>query len=120
MAVSGAGLLVRNSRAQPGRGTPEFGLMRHPRSVVALSADRKMLYFLVIDGRQPGYSAGMTWAETADFAIAHGADLALMLDGGGSSTLAAMENGQPRILNCPIHNTIPGRQRPIANALVVY
>jgi exopolysaccharide biosynthesis protein len=49
-----------------------------------------------------------------------GAFNAMALDGGGSSTMVVEENGQPIILNSPIDNYIPGRERPIANHLGIY
>ena len=40
------------------------------------------------------------------------------LDGGGSSTLVVEgPDGEPRVLNSPIDNYIPGRERPVANHL---
>lgn len=72
---------------------------------------------VVADGRQPGYSAGMTLdALTAVFEQL-GAHAAINLDGGGSSTLAARVDGDVRALNRPIHTGIPGRERPVANQL---
>jgi hypothetical protein len=121
LAVGGIGPLVGNGAVLPPKGTVIFHGRRHPRSVIALDRQARKVTFIVIDGRQPGYSAGMTWRETAEFAITRGAHGALMLDGGGSSALVLREeNGRPRVLNWPIHNTIPGRERPIANAVVVY
>jgi hypothetical protein len=45
----------------------------------------------------------------------------MALDGGGSSTMVFEEdNGEPVILNSPIDNYIPGRERPVANHFGVY
>jgi exopolysaccharide biosynthesis protein len=41
------------------------------------------------DGRAPGWSAGLTIDETARLMAAFGADEAINLDGGGSSTMVA-------------------------------
>jgi hypothetical protein len=43
---------------------------------------------VVVDGRQPGYSAGMTNFELAQTMVRLGAVTAMGLDGGGSSTMA--------------------------------
>jgi putative cell wall-binding protein len=68
--------------------TPEIHSdRRHPRSAVAVTADGDLL-LVTVDGRQPGYSAGMTLHELADHLIGLGARDALSLDGGGSSQLA--------------------------------
>jgi exopolysaccharide biosynthesis protein len=71
-----------------------------------------------VDGRQPFYSEGATFAELADLLIDFGAHYAMSLDGGGSSTLVIEgEDGLPEILNSPIDSYIPGRERPVANHL---
>jgi exopolysaccharide biosynthesis protein len=47
-----------------------------------------------------------------------GAQYAMNLDGGGSSALVVEGPDRlPRVLNSPIDNLIPGRQRPVANHL---
>lgn len=75
----------------------------------------------VVDGRQPNYREGATFAELAEILIAHGAYFAMNLDGGGSSTLAIQgEDGEPVVLNFPIDSYIPGRERPVANHLGVF
>ncbi|MCC5090198.1 phosphodiester glycosidase family protein [Xanthomonas campestris] len=90
-----------------------------PRSAVGLDRSGHTLWMVVADGRQPGYSAGMTLdALTAVFEQL-GAHAAINLDGGGSSTLAARVDGDVRALNRPIHTGIPGRERPVANQLGV-
>ena len=78
------------------------------------------MWLIVVDGRQPGYSEGVTMSELADVAIGLGAEAALNLDGGGSTALVAVENGRVHVLNSPIHKRTPGRERPVANPLGVY
>jgi exopolysaccharide biosynthesis protein len=57
----------------------------------------------------------------AELLKAQGAYYAMSLDGGGSSTLVTEDNdGKPRILNSPIDNYIPGRERPVGNHLGIY
>jgi exopolysaccharide biosynthesis protein len=47
-----------------------------------------------------------------------GAQCAMNVDGGGSSTMVEDgADGSPRILNSPIDNYIPDRERPVANHL---
>ncbi|GAB4453247.1 MAG: hypothetical protein OHK0029_05690 [Armatimonadaceae bacterium] len=94
---------------------------RHPRSVVALDEKQNTLYLVVADGRQRFYSDGATLKELAEILKAAGADTALNLDGGGSSTLVYSPSpGKVRVLNRPIQTGIPGRERPIANHLAVF
>ena len=57
-----------------------------PRTIVGV-VDENHLIFVVIDGRDPGYSAGMTMTEAAELMVSLGATTAYNLDGGGSSTM---------------------------------
>ena len=76
---------------------------------------------IAVDGRQPNYSEGVNLAELAEIAIEYGAYTALNLDGGGSTTLVIEgESGRPELLNSPIDNRIPGRERPVENHLGIY
>ncbi len=87
--VSGRPLLVRS-------GVPEsqfdcndqttLACERAPRSALALSADGHYLWIAVVDGWQSS-SVGLTCGELAQFLTDHGADMAIALDGGSSSTL---------------------------------
>jgi len=57
----------------------------------------------------------------ADLMLKQGAFMAMSLDGGGSSTLVMEgKDGKPQILNSPIDNYIPGRERPVGNHLWIY
>ena len=57
-----------------------------PRTAVGV-IDENHLVFVVVDGRQSGYSEGVTLTELADIMIDLGATTAYNLDGGGSSTM---------------------------------
>lgn len=57
-----------------------------PRTIVGV-IDENHLVFVVVDGRDEGYSRGMTLTEAADMLIGLGATTAYNLDGGGSSTM---------------------------------
>jgi hypothetical protein len=90
---------------------------RHPRSAAGLSADRRFLYLLAIDGRRPG-SFGATEAETAVILRRLGASEGINLDGGGSTSLALRyPDHRVRPVNVPIHGGIPGRERAVASCL---
>ena len=93
-----------------------FGV--YPRAAVGFHSARNKLILAVIDGKQPGFSEGMTLPELAELFRSHGAHHAINLDGGGSVTLVAADrHGKALVLNSPIHTRIPGRQRPVANHL---
>ena len=57
-----------------------------PRTAVGV-IDENHLVFVVVDGRQTGYSEGVTLTELADIMTDLGATTAYNLDGGGSSTM---------------------------------
>jgi hypothetical protein len=83
---------------------------RHPRTAVCLN-DR-YLYFIVVDGRQPGYSVGMTSDELARFCRDRlDATWGINQDGGGSS--AMWLDGE--IVNQPSD----GQERLVANGLTM-
>jgi hypothetical protein len=82
---------------------------RHPRTAVGQLADGRVL-MVVVDGRRPGYSVGMTNFELAQALVRLGAVTASGFDAGGSSTLAF--NGS--LLSRP---SDPGGERPASTAL---
>lgn len=87
-----------------------------PRTAIGFSNNGRFIFLVVVDGRQPFYSEGMTRKELADFMLSIGAQNALNLDGGGSSTMVVEgKDGKPRILNSPIDKRIPGSERAVAN-----
>jgi len=98
-----------------------FAEERHPRTAVGYSQNGEVLFLVVVDGRQPGYSVGMTLEELskfmrtrlADFTVAQeNAYQALNLDGGGSTTMVVKDE----VVNSPSDQM---GERPVANALVV-
>lgn len=92
----------------------------HPRTVLGISKDHKVMYWLVIDGRQPGYSEGAKTSEAALLLKELGAEDGINLDGGGTSTLVLeSSDGAPKVINRPIHRGIPGLERPGASHLGV-
>ena len=85
----------------------------HPRTVAGVSKDGRFLFWLVIDGRQPGRSDGAKTAEAAEWLLALGAWDGLNLDGGGTTTLCvATPSGSAETLNRTIHRSVPGWERP--------
>lgn len=93
----------------------------YPRTAMGLNQTATMLILVVVDGKQPGYSEGVTLPELAQIIRAYGGYTALNFDGGGSSTIViANRQGKSIPLNSPIHTRIPGRERPIANHLGIY
>ena len=83
---------------------------RNPRSAVGQLADGRIL-LVVVDGRQSGYSVGMTTFEMAQTLVRLGAVRGMGLDSGGSSALAF----EGALLNRPSD----GRERSISTALML-
>lgn len=61
---------------------------RAPRTAVGIDKAGTKVYFITVDGRQKGYSDGMTLTQFARHLVDLGVDRALNLDGGGSTTMA--------------------------------
>ncbi len=77
--------------------------VRHPRTAVALTEDGHFL-MIVVDGRRPGVSEGMTARELTRFLKKNfNPRYALNMDGGGSSTLVVAGEGDPdtHVVNRP-------------------
>ncbi|WP_083305454.1 phosphodiester glycosidase family protein [Moorena producens] len=91
-----------------------------PRTAVAIDKSGKTLWLIIVDGRQQFYSEGVSLAELTKIIQELGADSALNLDGGGSTTLVVANKTKLRVLNSPIQTRIPTRQRAIANHLGIY
>jgi hypothetical protein len=119
-AISGSAMFLEHGQLPAGLGHP-YHDEPQPRTAVALDRDRRTLIIVLVDGRQPNYSEGVTLAELAEIVTAYRGDTALNLDGGGSTTLVMQgRDGRPVQLNSPIDNRIPGRERPVANHLGIY
>ncbi len=92
------------------RVAPNF---RHPRTAAGVTADGHTLILLTVDGRQPGYSVGVTLPELADLMLELGAHEALNLDGGGSTSFYLRRPDGSVVANQPS----AGKWRPVANHL---
>ena len=116
-ALSGDRMLVMGGQPVDGLDDSELD----PRTAIGTNPNGRWLYIVIVDGRQPFYSEGVTFADLADILIDFGAHYGMALDGGGSSTLVMEgEDGNPVILNSPIDLYMPGRERPVANHLGIY
>ena len=88
-----------------------FGERRNPRTLsgVAPGGD---LFLVAVDGRRPGYSVGASFEESAAVMDSLGAEEAVNLDGGGSTSLTIGE----KLVNRPSDTT---GERPIGDAVVL-
>ena len=81
IAVSGFSIVARD-----GKSTFKDKLLA-PRTAYGISADKRYMYILCVDGRQKTWSMGMTCQEAGEWLLAAGASDAINMDGGGSTTL---------------------------------
>ena len=78
----------------------------HPRTVIAKNEFNHLL-LIVIDGRRPSVSRGMSAKEVTQFLVKNfNPQYALNLDGGGSSTMCVQGQGDPstHVVNYPTDN----------------
>ncbi|MDQ3069438.1 MAG: phosphodiester glycosidase family protein [Acidobacteriota bacterium] len=115
--VGGAGLLLLRGRAVKDWSAERLDMKgfvdaRHPRTLIGRDRDGD-IWLVVVDGRQPGHSAGMSLGELTAFAQRIGLVDALNLDGGGSSTMVV----KGTVVNRP---SDPLGPRPVSDAIVVF
>ena len=124
-AIGGGPRIIRDGQvsieyAQEGL-AKEFAQNRNPRTALGYFEDGETLFLVTVDGRQPGYSVGMSLEELADL-MAHklasfsrvrqNAHQALNLDGGSRTTMVVRRE----VVNQP---SWPTGEREVANALMV-
>ena len=108
--ISNGNIIVDEAAEQEGIGR-NFVETRHPRTAIGFNSDQTKLYMVVADGRSDE-SDGMSLNELADFMLSIGADHAVNLDGGGSTTMLWDGN----VINQPSD----GSERAIANGLLIH
>jgi exopolysaccharide biosynthesis protein len=111
--VSGGQIIVSNGL--PVHYPTPFAVHRHPRTAVGLDRAGNRLLLLVVDGRQPQLSVGMSLDELAGEMIRAGCDRALNLDGGGSSTLVYRDPADQRLK--VVNSPSDGHPRSVADVL---
>jgi exopolysaccharide biosynthesis protein len=106
-------MLVENGISVVGESDPWVGVLTNhdPRTAVGIKEDGTVI-LLTVDGRQPGYSAGFTGRELADYLISLGAVDAAMLDGGASTEM--LLEGQ--LVSRPSYK---GQEREVAGGILV-
>ena len=120
-AISGYLTIVRNGQVINPRGSDPYLWNPHPRTAVGINQAGTEMIMVLVDGRQVNYSEGVTIPELAQILWDNGVYNAINLDGGGSVTLAVEgDDDESIVLNSPIDQYIPGRERPIANHLGIY
>lgn len=112
-AVGGFPALLRDGVAILAEQTvnASFSSARHPRTAIGWTPDDRLL-LVVVDGRQPDWSAGMSLDEMTWLFRSLGASDALNLDGGGSTAMVVGGT----VVNRPSDRE---GERAVGNALVL-
>jgi hypothetical protein len=114
-AVGGGPVIVRDGqpvfRALEQFTSSQLSL-RSPRTAVGQKEDGRVI-LVAVDGRQPGYSTGITNFELAQTMVRLGAVTASAFDSGGSTAMAF----DGALLNRP---SDPGGERAVASGLFVF
>ena len=120
-AVTGLPILVIGGQVAITGELTDYIKQRHPRTAVCYNEQSTM--FVVVDGRQPKLSVGMTLEELADLMVSLGCTEAMNTDGGGSTEMAVSipQKNSPgtsklEIVNSPSDG--PERGRPNAWIIV--
>ncbi len=85
---------------------------RHPRTALGYDQAGEKLFFMVVDGRQEGYSVGMSLYELSEYMLEWNIYHAINLDGGGSSTMIIRN----QVVNRPSDEE---GERAVGNALML-
>lgn len=88
---------------------------RHPRTMLATKAGK--LHAIIVDGRQPGFSDGLTLAESAYLLQTLGMEQAINIDGGGSTTYLVRPLGEQALTLA--NRPSDGFERPVGNGLLI-
>jgi exopolysaccharide biosynthesis protein len=99
-AVQGNAVVL--SRGEPFEFPKGAMSIRNPRTVVGLNADGTILTLMVVDGRNPLRSIGMTGTQLGEEMKNAGCTNAVNMDGGGSSELVMRDaDGKLQVMNHP-------------------
>ena len=108
-AIGGSPVLVVNGLKQISASEELIDVnngVREPRTAVGYTTDGKVI-FLVVEGRNPEVSNGVTLDELADIMISVGCQEALNLDGGGSSAMQILGKNTIRPADAGVLRAIP-------------
>lgn len=110
IAVSGFSIVARN-----GKSTFKDKSLA-PRTAYGISADKRYMYILCVDGRQKSWSMGMTCQEAGEWLMAAGAADAINMDGGGSTTLVYWDEKKNKQVSLCRH-TLGGYERYVGSSI---
>lgn len=119
-AVSGLGYVVRDG-APVAFSEDGFNKVPYPRMLAGVDATGRYLLLLLVDGKQPAYSEGLTLEEATKLLVKQGAQTGIQLDGGGSATLVRQDApGHFLVVNTPTNFRLAGWERVVATHLGIH
>ena len=118
-AIGGGPLLIRGGAPydDPVTPAPQETNVRYPLTGAGLSADGRTLWLVVVDGRRPSVSVGITRPMFGALFAALGASDAMAFDSGGSSEMVVRHLGDPGV--SVVTTPSDGRERAVADGLFV-
>ena len=114
-AVGGSIMLVRDGKIVVGSSGNYYD-SRASRTCVGITADNRVV-LMVMDGRQEPVSAGGSAIEIAQVMLDAGCVVAINLDGGGSTTFVAKEEGADEL--SVVNRPSDGYARSVSSSLMV-
>ena len=116
-ALGGNRFTVRDGEVRvPSQDVYPNGWERNPRTGMGLTADGRLL-MVTVDGRRKA-SRGVTLDEMGDLMVSLGAEIAVNLDGGGSTVMARFVRHSQRFVVA--NRPSDGKQRPATQALAAF
>ncbi|MBO5042295.1 MAG: phosphodiester glycosidase family protein [Clostridia bacterium] len=115
-AVAGSQMLVYEGRDVTKNINGSYNTDRHSRTCVGVTADGKVVV-MSLDGRQEPFSCGGTMHELAQIMLEQGCVTAINLDGGGSTTFAARQEGENDVTI--VNRPSDGSERSISAGLII-
>ena len=114
-AVGGSVYLVKDGKSVV-TSAADYYNSRHSRTCVGITAEGKVV-MMVLDGRQEPFSAGGSAEELAQIMLDAGCVTAINLDGGGSTTFVAKQEGSDTLT--VVNRPSDGYERSVSSSLMV-
>jgi len=107
--------------ARDGKYSSLGGESGYPTTIIAKTKAGKML-FIVVDGRQAGYSVGLPFTQYAKLAKELDLEDGFIVDGGGSATMVQLEADGYKVVNRPSDKKSDGSYgspRTVVNSIIL-
>ena len=114
-AVGGSVYLVKDGKSVV-TSAADYYNSRHSRTCVGITAEGNVV-LMVLDGRQEPFSAGGSAEELAQIMLDAGCVTAINLDGGGSTTFVAKQEGSDTLT--VVNRPSDGYERSVSSSLMV-